>query len=263
MLAACLAAPAPLWAVSPFAAVPSVDWNGTPVTPERLASKVTVVLAVDNGAKDLGAQANKELLYQFGANPNFRLLRVVDLVNVPTFASGIVVGTIKKREAAEAEEVQTRFASKGQQARPLVAETAFILDWEGKLRRALLQASPRPEFAIFKLPEERARRFKTQQTRERERLDHHLHIFVLDADGEVKAHYLDPAELPLAVAEVRSKFPPQAQVPPSVPSTPDTSDGADPTALPADSPTPFTGSTPTEDSRSPVPPGQLRGMSGW
>lgn len=196
----------PLLAVSPFNPPPSVDWEGQAITPERLAGGVTVVLAVDNQVKDIAALATEELLYQFGADPHFQLLRVTDLVNVPGFAGEIVVSTIKKRDGAELAAVRARFQSEGKEVPALVAQTSYILDWEGKLRQALLQASPRPEFAIFKQPPGRQTRFKTREQQAREQLDHHLHLFVLDAEGEVISHYLDAAELPRAVVDVRERL---------------------------------------------------------
>ncbi|AGY60072.1 hypothetical protein [Gloeobacter kilaueensis] len=214
----------PLLAASPLTQGPGVDWQGKPISLDRLKDRVTVVIASSNDTKDVGAVVDQALLSAFGDNPRFQLIRVVNLVGVPSFAEDIVIDTIKERDAAEMDRIKAEYTAAGRTYQPPVADTFFVLDWEGRLRQALLAASPRPEYALFKEPPRRTTsRYKSPEQKERESLDNHLHVFLLDTNGEVKAHYLDAVAVEQALNDVRSQLTPPA--PPPVPSTSSTPGG--------------------------------------
>ena len=254
----------PLYAQSPLVETPSTDLEGKPVTLDRLKDRVTVLIASANSTKDVGLAVDSELIYQFGGDPRFQLIRLVDLVNVPSFAEGIVIDTIKRRDADELAAVRARYEREGRPYPGLNAGTIFVLDWEGKVRQSLLAASPLPEFAVFREPPKREGRYKSQQSRERERLADRLHVFVLDQRGNIVAHYLDAGAAPLATTNVRTLLaglPPVQAVDPSAappvngsPATPaPTTPGSESAAPGVQSPPPSS----TDSPQTPPPPGSV------
>lgn len=188
--------------------VPCEDWEGKPVTLERLKEKVTVVISSSRETMDVGAEVDRDLLYHFGTNQNFTLIRVADLRNVPYLARDIVISTIKARDGAELLELKERFAADGQTA-SLQSTAFYILDWQGKFGLTMLQASPLTEYSLFKRDLSRLTRFeKDRVERERQKLANHLHVFVLDQEGDVRAHYLDRGAARQAIPTIRGLLPP-------------------------------------------------------
>jgi len=196
----------PVWAESPLTTTSFVDLEGKALTLDRLEGRVTVVVMANQENADAAKDIGQDIVFVYGPNKNFAFISVVDLRSVPSFAHGIATNIISDKVKTARQELRDRVQKAGRTYVP--ADSFYVPDWDGQDSLALLRNSPRPEYASFRKDLTRLARFDQERlTREQQKLRNHVHVFILDGKGEVKAHFVDQGSGALALNTLRTLLP--------------------------------------------------------
>ncbi|WP_218082299.1 hypothetical protein [Anthocerotibacter panamensis] len=189
-------------AQSPLVSTPAVDLAGKPVTLGQLEGRWTALIVANRDNADNARVMGQDLAFTLSEDRNVAVISVMDLKGIPNFARGLATHIILDKVAAADVLMKERFQKAGRPYRPGL--TLYIPDWEGKLILTLFKDSPRPEFAVFAQNPAQLTRFNQNRVeREQQSLRNHIHVFILDRQGEVVAHYLDQGATPLVLNTLR------------------------------------------------------------
>jgi len=193
----------PLAAQSPLERVTGVDLKGQPVNLERVAGKITALVLANRDNADQAAEVGQDIVFALGNNKNFAFMSVADLRGVPDFARNIAIDIIQEKAAKARAEMKERVTKAGRVYTPEL--WIYVTDWYGNLTTEFLKSSPLAEFSIFDRELNSLTRFDRERiAREQQQLRNHVHVFILDSKGEIKAHYLDRGAASQAITMLQS-----------------------------------------------------------
>jgi hypothetical protein len=193
------------------APLPEADLQDNPVSLEPLKGKVTAVVLSSQDNEQEISTVSRELLAALNSDRDrYAFVSIMDLGVVPDFAREVAVGIIEGRLEQADRDLASRLELSGQKLAPGVK--LQLPDWNGERTLAWLQASPDPEYAVFRgNPRSRFERERTE--REQQRLRSYAQVFVLHWDFTLKAHFsgrsagAKAAELMRALAQQASTAP--------------------------------------------------------
>ncbi len=188
LVSLCLALP--LAADAPLFRVPVTDLQGKVILPAQLNGRVTAVIIANRDNADQAAVIGQEIVFKYGANKDFAFVTLADLRGVPSFARNYVTGLIEDKIKVYHAQLVARVTKAG---RTYVQEYWFYIpDWDSRVTLEMLKASPLNEYAIFDQQLSRLNRYDREKAeRQVLALRNHIHVFILDQQGHIKAHYLD------------------------------------------------------------------------
>lgn len=182
----------------PFSQVTLIDLEGKAFTSDRLKGKVTVVVIANRDTAEEGYKVGRELRINFDKSRNFLCIPLLNLKAAPSFVHDQILKDTRLRIQKE------ELALKGQLGKAASAPIIVLPDWDGSLVLSLWQASPLPEFAVFRQDPAQASRFdRSRLIREQQRLANPLQIFILNKAGEIKAHFLGAESLGSVLSTTR------------------------------------------------------------
>lgn len=185
-----------------FLPTPLKDMDSKSIPIERFKGKVAVLVVSDRATSEDAYRLGRELRLTFDRGVVF--VPVISLQAVPSFVRDSVISDIKDRVRLEETVVKERLAKAGKTLSADSLAPVILPDWDGRLALALFQHSPLPEFASFKQDTAALSKFdRARIEREQQQLRNHLHIFVVDRNGQIKAHYLDASSTTLAISAIR------------------------------------------------------------
>ena len=204
VFAAVLSAPAV--ATTPIPLNEYQDLDNKALTLEQLRNKVTVLIVANRATADAATAVGDQIRLDLSGEPRLLYVAVLNLRDIPSFARGLVTGLIRDQARTAEASLQARFTQTNKDPEKASPKPPLLVpDWNGSLALKLWQESPLAEFAVFKDDSRRAGRYEREKVqRVQQQLENRVHVFVLDAQGQVQAHYLDAGAASLTTAKVRA-----------------------------------------------------------
>ncbi|AGY56417.1 hypothetical protein [Gloeobacter kilaueensis] len=183
-----------------------LDLDGKPISIERFRNKVSVLVVTDKANVETATATGRQVRAKLGGDPRYLYVVVFDLKDAPAIAHGMIAGKIKEIMREDEEIALKEFQKENRSSETAAPQSPLLIpDWDEGLSFKIWRSSPLAEFSAFQEDEGHKSRFDRERLqRQQQRLKSNVHIFVIDAKGEVQAHYLGAGRAEEVVSKVRS-----------------------------------------------------------